>query len=139
MQDQIKYRSFQGKAGGAEHFFALVAPAHLGFREQVAYLETAYENALTAQGLGAESAVFRRIFLSDILNQNAVVAASALVRGGDAGLDVPDCLFARPQRLCAGSGVVERAFPGFAAGHCSGRGVPSRMAGGDRRRGRDGA
>ena len=83
MQDQIKYRSFQGKAGGAEHFFALVAPAHLGFREQVAYLETAYENALTAQGLGAESAVFRRIFLSDILNQNAVVAASALVRGGE--------------------------------------------------------
>ena len=78
--DGVTSRSFQGAAGGAEHFICVEAPAGLGFGEQLEAIQGRYAEARQSLGLAAETAVFRRIFLSDVLNQAAAVRNTALVR-----------------------------------------------------------
>lgn len=67
--------------GGAEHFIAVTAPAELGLGQQIAFVADRYRAAQAEAGLDPETAVFRRIYLSDALNQAAAVRESALVRG----------------------------------------------------------
>jgi enamine deaminase RidA (YjgF/YER057c/UK114 family) len=75
----IQTRSFRGKTGGAEHFIIINAPADLRFDGQIKAIEERYAAAQKTLGLGPETAVFRRLFLSDAINQAPVVRKSNLV------------------------------------------------------------
>lgn len=81
--DGVTYRCFAGANGDEEYNFAIVPPAHLAFEGQIKYVQEAYAEALKSLGLGAETAVFRRLFLSDVMNQAAVVRNSELVAEHD--------------------------------------------------------
>jgi enamine deaminase RidA (YjgF/YER057c/UK114 family) len=72
--------SFAGPAG-EEHFIVVEADPWLDFSEQLALLEFRYAEARRALDLAPETAVFRRIFLSDVLNQNDELKNSSLFRG----------------------------------------------------------
>ncbi len=76
----IAGKSFFGRRGGAEHFFAVGADGGLGLDAQIALIEGRYAQALRARGLAPETAVFRRLFVSDALNQIAAVRESGLAR-----------------------------------------------------------
>lgn len=78
-------RSFRGASGGAEHFITVQAPAELGFQDQIRAVEQRYAAAQQALGLAPGSAVFRRLHLSDVLNQAEAVKASSLAGGGADG------------------------------------------------------
>lgn len=56
----------------------MTAPAGLGLKEGLDFIEKGYAEARNALRLAPESAIFRRIFVSDILNQASVVRASKL-------------------------------------------------------------
>lgn len=73
-------RSFYGAKGGSEHFIAVTLPSKLDLRGQIDLVAERYEAARRSIGLGPETAVFRRIFLSDVLNQAAAVRNSVLAR-----------------------------------------------------------
>jgi enamine deaminase RidA (YjgF/YER057c/UK114 family) len=73
-------RSFRGATGGAEHFICVEAAAGLGLGEQIETVQERYAQARQSLGLAPETAVFRRIFLSDVLNQAAMIRNSGLVR-----------------------------------------------------------
>lgn len=70
-------RSFRG-TGGAEHFISVAAPAHLNFADQIDFIGKRYAEARQAMGLAPETATFRRVFLSDVMNQAAMVRNSRL-------------------------------------------------------------
>ena len=74
----VTARSFQGARGGSEHYLAVQAPAGLPLSEQIRALEQRYAAASVALGLGPETGVFRRVFLTDAQNQTDAVTASSL-------------------------------------------------------------
>ena len=78
----IATNSFYGLNGEAEHFIVVQVPQSLGFREQVALLYARYARARKSLGLAADTAVFRRVFVSDVLNQAALIRESGFA--GDA-------------------------------------------------------
>jgi enamine deaminase RidA (YjgF/YER057c/UK114 family) len=75
----VSYRSFEGGNGTAEHFFMIDAPSEGSFADQLRGLQERYELALRQRGLETGTAVFRRIFLSDILNQADALCESPLI------------------------------------------------------------
>ncbi|MER2519144.1 MAG: Rid family hydrolase [Bdellovibrionales bacterium] len=74
----VRHRAFAGSSGDTEHFLTLTAPSHLSFKEQVECLESLYSESLRAQGLDHDSAVFRRVYLSDSLTQAETIRRSFL-------------------------------------------------------------
>ena len=78
MGNRISIRSFQGTGGGAEHFLSIEAPANLGLAEQIGFIEARYADAQQSLGLAPETALFRRIFVSDAINQAEAIRDSAL-------------------------------------------------------------
>lgn len=78
-------RSFRGSGGGAEHYITLEPPPDLSLAAQIRYLERRYAEALADLGLAPDSAVFRRLYLSDAPNQAEAVRASRLFDDPDAG------------------------------------------------------
>lgn len=78
MDNGITSKSFPGSSGGSEHFISVEVPPYLGLRDQLATLEQRCADAQRALGLAPESAVFRRIFVSDVMNQAGPVRDSAL-------------------------------------------------------------
>lgn len=79
--DSVEHRRFCGIHGEAEHFFVITAPpGNIGFKEQIEHIEANYAAKIQALGLTAQTAVFRRIFLSDALNQTETVRQSQLAR-----------------------------------------------------------
>ncbi len=74
----VTARSFQGARGGSEHYLTVQAPAGLPLSEQIRALEQRYAAASVALGLGPETGVFRRVFLTDAQNQTDAVTASSL-------------------------------------------------------------
>jgi enamine deaminase RidA (YjgF/YER057c/UK114 family) len=78
-------RSFRPAGGNGEHFLSIkpAAPS-AGLKEQLDSIREGYREILKALRLGPETAIFRRIFLSDILNQMAIVRESGLVDDGTA-------------------------------------------------------
>lgn len=69
-------------SSGAQEAHLLLVPDQPGsFGRQVQRLEQAYAAALQELGLSADSAVFRRLFASDLANQREALAASWLARG----------------------------------------------------------
>ncbi len=79
-EEGFRARSFYGTAGGSEHFIAVTVPSNLDLGRQVGLVAERYAAARRALGLAPESAVFRRIFLSDVLNQATAVRNSTLAR-----------------------------------------------------------
>ncbi len=75
----VMARSFKGANGSIEHFFMIDAPKGGSFEDQTAGVQERYAEALKQRGLTPETAIFRRIFLSDILNQADALCDSALV------------------------------------------------------------
>jgi enamine deaminase RidA (YjgF/YER057c/UK114 family) len=75
----IAARSFRRGSGEAEHFVTIEAPATLSLEDQITTLQERYDAAQDALGLAPETAIFRRLYLSDVLNQADLVRASALV------------------------------------------------------------
>ncbi len=80
----VASRSFRGP-GGTEHFINVAGAQGLDFDDQIALVERRYGEALRGLKLAPDSAVFRRLFVSDVLNQSAAIRASGLVRSEDAG------------------------------------------------------
>lgn len=78
-------RTFRGGNGDAEHFLAITAPPYLGLAAQIEAIELEYAKARDALGLAPETAVFRRIFVSDVMNQAAAVKRSSLVADNESG------------------------------------------------------
>lgn len=76
----VASKSFHGAHAGGEHFISVTAPADASFGEQIAFVEKSYAATLSSLGLAPETAIFRRIYLSDALNQAAAVRNSGLFR-----------------------------------------------------------
>ncbi len=78
-------KSFYTAAGGAEHIVA-VQPAESGdFATEQAAVVAGYVRAVRELGLAPESAVFRRIYLSDVLNQVESLKGAGLLPGPQEG------------------------------------------------------
>jgi enamine deaminase RidA (YjgF/YER057c/UK114 family) len=77
--DPVKSRCFRGKSGGTEHYISVEAQSDLDFAAQISQVEARYADACRALGLDEDTAIFRRVFISDAMNQAASVRASALV------------------------------------------------------------
>jgi len=76
----VMTRSFKGSKGTIEHYITVEAPAYLDFEDQIHTIETRYAQALLELGLNNDTAIFRRVFLSDAANQVARIQTSDLVR-----------------------------------------------------------
>ncbi len=74
----IASRSFVGGLGSSEHFISIETSSDLSFAEQLDVVERRYAAARDALGLAPESAIFRRVFVSDVMNQAALVRNSLL-------------------------------------------------------------
>jgi len=70
--------SFWFAGGCDESFISIATTEGLSFAEALAELTTAYSSALDHFGLSDATAVFSRVFLSDILNQRTAFLPSAL-------------------------------------------------------------
>lgn len=64
--------------GGTEHFICIEAPGKFGLESQIDHVQARYRAAQETLGLAPETAVFRRLFLSDMINQTERVRASDL-------------------------------------------------------------
>lgn len=73
-------RVFTPAQGPAEYAFALTAGEGVGLEEALAELEARYAALCASLRIDAESAVFRRIFVSDAQNQAARVRRSRLAQ-----------------------------------------------------------
>ena len=78
--DGIATKSFRGPLGGTEHFIALTADGDRDLASQIAEIEERYAAALDGLALAEETAIFRRLFISDAMNQAETVRASELVQ-----------------------------------------------------------
>jgi enamine deaminase RidA (YjgF/YER057c/UK114 family) len=74
-------KTFYGPDGEAEHFIYVKTPEDGAFKDQLRAVEKLYAAALRLRGLPKGTAVFRRVFLSDILNQADLVRKSRLFPG----------------------------------------------------------
>src|SRR5579872_4889189 len=81
----ITSRRFGGENGAAEHFISIEAASGLSFVKQLHSVAERYAAARKGLRLAPESAVFRRIFVSDVLNQAAPVRASSLCGTAEEG------------------------------------------------------
>ena len=70
---------------GAEHLLIVSPDPGLTFAEQLTQIGTRYRTALASRGLAPATAVFRRLFLSDLQNQIALVEAGAWAGDADEG------------------------------------------------------
>ena len=81
----ITIKSFAGATGGAEHYITVEPSDDGDFASQLDSVTQRYAAILRERGLSPESAIFRRILVSDILNQAEAVNASRLVDDPAAG------------------------------------------------------
>ncbi len=79
VESGITSKSFQTGEGGAEHYISVTAPGNLNIKDQIVLVQKRYAEAIKALGLTPATAIFRRVYLSDVINQAALVRESALV------------------------------------------------------------
>lgn len=70
--------TFRGASGDAEHIITIEAPGDLSLRGQIDIIGQRYAEAMQALRLPPETAIFRRLYLSDAANQATQVRDSAL-------------------------------------------------------------
>ena len=73
-------KSFRGPLGGDEHYITLTADGERDLASQIAEIEQRYCATLRDLDLAPDTAIFRRIFVSDTMNQAALVASSELAK-----------------------------------------------------------
>lgn len=78
IDDLARASAFSVAEGCDESFVSVATPEGLGFSAALADLTIRYSSALDRIGLSDTTAVFCRIFLSDILNQESALLASVL-------------------------------------------------------------
>ncbi|PIW29607.1 MAG: hypothetical protein COW30_04685 [Rhodospirillales bacterium CG15_BIG_FIL_POST_REV_8_21_14_020_66_15] len=78
-EDGVTARWFQGANGGREYYISVQVPEISGLEGQISRLVDRYGAACETLGLTPETAVFRRVFLSDVMNQIDAVRDSALL------------------------------------------------------------
>jgi enamine deaminase RidA (YjgF/YER057c/UK114 family) len=71
-------RSFWGANGDAEHYICVEVPSTFSLSDQIQQIQGRYAAARRELGLAPETAIFRRLFLSDTMNQAALVRESGL-------------------------------------------------------------
>ena len=81
----IASRSFRGASGDAEHVICIDAPPGLDLAQQIDAVERRYDAARRALKLAPESAVFRRLFVSDVMNQAPALRQSRLFAAPEDG------------------------------------------------------
>jgi enamine deaminase RidA (YjgF/YER057c/UK114 family) len=74
----LALRSYRGSSGCTEHYITIEAPGHLSLTRQIDTVAQRYAEALQSLNLPPESAIFRRIYLSDIANQAKLLRQSSL-------------------------------------------------------------
>ncbi len=74
----IASRSFGSTSSGVERYIAVESSAGLPFADALGLVEQRYAAARAALKLAPESAIFRRIYISDAMNQVAPVRESSL-------------------------------------------------------------
>lgn len=84
-RDGTASKSFRGVSGEAEHYICVTAPPGLGLAEEIDAVERRYAEARSALNLPPESAIFRRIFVSDVMNQAAALRRSRLAAAPEDG------------------------------------------------------
>ncbi len=77
---RVRWREFAGHDGARECFLIVEPDPALNFEEQLQSVEMQYAGAIAAANLSPDSAVFRRIFLSDVINQQPSVQNTAIGR-----------------------------------------------------------
>ena len=73
---------FAGESGVEEVHLMLRPTAYAGVETQLDWLQRVYAETCAAQGLGADTVVFRRLFCSDLPNQAAVLQAHPVATSG---------------------------------------------------------
>ncbi len=81
--ETVAIKSYQQEPGGGEHFIVVEPPYGLSVEGQIAYVEKRYDEAQRELGLPNGSAIFRRLFVSDIVNQRELLQRSALFADKD--------------------------------------------------------
>ncbi len=77
-----KVSRFRGQSG-VEEYHIIVRPTEYGnITTQLEWVNQAYQNLLDSAGLSKETAIFRRFFCSDLLNQSAVLKSHPLSGSG---------------------------------------------------------
>ena len=79
----IRAARFQGKDGGDETHIMITDAVQDSMAEQLSAIESAYQHALQTLALSMDSAVFRRVYSSDLANQAETLAPSPLVGSSD--------------------------------------------------------
>lgn len=101
------WRSFRGRSGTVEHCIAIEAPVEGDLPRQVDAVARLYEETLETLGLSSQSAVFRRIFVSDAANQAAFLRTNRLFREP---LDSPVAVSLVEQRPVSGAKLALLAY-----------------------------
>lgn len=78
LDDGLAVHSFTGASGTREHYLTIEAPPDRDLAGQIDAIAQRYAAAMQALRLTPDSAVFRRLYLSDAPNQAAVVRQSSL-------------------------------------------------------------
>lgn len=81
--ETVAIKSYRQNPGGGEHFIVVDPPYGLSIEEQIAYVEERYDEAQRELSLPHGSAIFRRLFVSDIVNQSALLERSTLFSDKD--------------------------------------------------------
>jgi enamine deaminase RidA (YjgF/YER057c/UK114 family) len=74
----LAFRSYRGPSGCAEHYITIEAPGNLSLPRQIDAVAQRYAEALQTLRLPPETAIFRRIYLSDAANQAGLVRQSSV-------------------------------------------------------------
>jgi len=78
IDNELAFSIFRGPSGKSEHTITVEAPRDISLPRQIDTIAQRYAEALQGLRLAPESAVFRRIYLSDAANQAALVQHSSL-------------------------------------------------------------
>lgn len=65
----IAHSRFSGTKGDTEHFIAITAPGEESLEQQISHVDDGYRETMRSLGLEPETAIFRRLFVSDVMNQ----------------------------------------------------------------------
>ncbi len=81
----VRASRFRGADGSVEHHIVVKPLVYAGFNDQVEWVLAAYGEALGGAGIDEGSAVFRRFFCSDIVNQRELVERNIIsgIPGGN--------------------------------------------------------
>ena len=74
----IAHSNFTGSNGDGEHFIAVTPPSDLSLKEQISYIDKSYKETIRSLDLVPETAIFRRFFVSDVMNQAPLLTETDL-------------------------------------------------------------